>query len=108
MDSFMTTFARTYGPRTSGVGRVDLQAIIFSFSSSATDGMDGRKVQNIKTHVGDIGKACDAIAKSSGRGGIFSARAGEHFIPGTAARFFAIHRNSQFAFVGENLGAIRI
>src|ERR1700679_2526943 len=63
MNGLVTTFAGTDGPGTAGVRRADFQTIIFSLSSSAPDGMNGRKVQNIETHLSDIGNACDAITK---------------------------------------------
>ena len=53
VDGFMAAFAGTNGPGAAGFAGLAFRIIVLSFPKRFADGMDGRQIENIKTHFGD-------------------------------------------------------
>ena len=82
--------------------------IVFAFAIHAADGMNGRKVENVKAHAGHVVQPLGAVLQSSVAAGLAGAGARKHLIPGAEAGLFAIDDDCQFPAVGGCPSAIGV
>src|ERR1700688_3930534 len=60
---FVSAVCRTDGPGAAAVAGLGLGIVVGAFAEGASDGMDGRQIDHVEAHPGNIGKALFAIGK---------------------------------------------
>ena len=92
MDGFVTAFLRANGPWAARVIRAGGEAIVRAFAERFSDRMNGRKIQNVEGHLGDLGQDALAIAECADG-------PREHFIPRAEAGQLGFDQDLEVALV---------
>src|SRR4030043_536401 len=96
MDGPMPSLFRSNGPRTSHIIRICLKDIVLPFSVRPPNRMDGREVEDVKTHPRDLGKNLLAILERSVLPRARRKGSWKKFIPGAEEGPLSFDHHRQF------------
>ena len=99
---------RADGPGAANIVRLSLLRIIFAFAKGMTDGMDGRKIEHVEIHGGDVGQPGFEslnVPCFAGRG---RAGARKELIPGGEASVLAADADDKIFCVAGAEGMVGI
>src|ERR1700733_8827395 len=108
MDAGVPTVFGSDGPRATRVVRPRGGFIVLALSKCVPDGMDGRKIQNVKPHSSNVGKPRLGIAQRSVAARCGCARPWEQFVPGRKASLFAVDYDGELLRIPRSESAIRV
>src|ERR1035441_6468785 len=60
---FVSAVRRTNGPGAAAVAGLGLGGVVGAFAEHAADGMDGREIDHVEAHLGDVWQALFTIGK---------------------------------------------
>src|SRR6202166_4854133 len=102
-DVLVPALCRTDRPRTADILGCCGQGVVDALAVDAPDRVDGRKVQHVEAHVGQVRQPGLDVPKSAVPARLEGCRTGEYFIPAAEARALAVrnefprHRRRQTA-----------
>src|ERR1035438_9271682 len=93
----MSAVSRTDGPGTAAIVRLALWVVVAALAEGAADGMNRREIDDVETHLRDVGQALFAIRQRTVSAGLLSRGAGKELVPGTESRAHRIDNNGELA-----------
>src|SRR5260370_513412 len=72
-------------PGAADVAGLGHRAVVLALAVGEADGVDGRQVEDVEAHLGDVRQACDDVAEGAVAAGLRRARAREHLVPAPEA-----------------------
>jgi hypothetical protein len=103
----MTALSGPDGPRAAGISRLADRRIVAALAVGDPDGVDGRKVEHIEAHAGDIWQPGLAVGKCGVGSRRRAAGAREHLVPGTEPGLHRIDHHLQRLRVSGHLRTLR-
>ena len=91
----MPAFGRADGPGRAHVLGFGHRLVILALAVGAADGVDGRQIENIEAHPGDVRQPRLTVFEGAVLSGNGGAGAGKHFIPGAVTRLHRVHHHGQ-------------
>ncbi|MCY1424218.1 hypothetical protein D9M71_399550 [compost metagenome] len=107
MDRLMAALVAADGIRATGVIGAGLQRIVRPLAKVAADGMDGREIQHIETHVADHRQAIVHVVEGAVAFGVVGDRTWEQFVPAGELGALALDLEGKFmaaAQIGPMIG----
>src|SRR5215813_550123 len=108
MDSHMPASCRSDGPGTAWIVGRGHGGIVLALAMYLANRMNGRKIEDIKTHTCQVGQTCLAILEGTMLAWHRRAGAWKHLIPGTEAGLVTVHHHCELAWGGGYKTAVRI
>src|SRR5215471_6169109 len=108
MDSRMPANGRSDGPGTAWIVGSGHGGIVLALAVDLANRMNGRKIEDIKTHVRQVGQTCLAILEGTMLAWQRRAGARKHLIPGAKAGLVTVHHHRELAWRGGRKTAVRI
>src|SRR6266851_261837 len=108
MDGRMPAGGRPNGPGTAWIIGGGHGGIVLALAVHLANRMNGRKIENVKTHTRQVGQTC--LASLEGTVLAWHRRAGawKHLIPGAKAGLVTVHHHRELAWGGGGKTAVRI
>src|SRR6266581_4922006 len=108
MDSCMPAGGRSNGPGTAWIIGGGHGGIVLALAVDLANRMNGREIEDVKTHTRQIGQTCLTILEGSVLAWHRRAGAWKHLIPGAEAGLVTVHHHRELAWGGGRKMAIRI
>src|SRR5262245_56892404 len=106
MDGSMPAGGRPNGPGSAWVIVAGHAGIVLALAVDLANRMNGREVEDVKTHTRQVGQTCFAILEGYVLAWHRRARAWKHLIPGAEASFVTVHHHRKLAWGGGGKPAI--
>src|SRR5262249_35516118 len=100
MDSRMSASGRPDGPRTAWIIGSGHGGIVLALAVDLANRMNGRKIEDIKTHTCQVGQTCLAILEGTMLAWQWCAGAWKHLVPDAEAGLVTIHHHRELAWRG--------
>ena len=65
MNALVAALGRADGPRTAAIAGLGFRRVVAAFAERDADGMNGRQVDHVEAHLGDVGQALFAIGEGA-------------------------------------------
>ena len=104
----MAAFGRADGPGTALVVGPGDDAVVGAFAEGLADGVDGREVEDVEAHRGDLGEQEFDVGKGAVAGGVGRCGTGEELVPTGKAGAFAVDPELQFLARHRRVGEVGI
>src|SRR5215475_12804833 len=108
MDGRMPTGIRPNGPGTAWVIGGGYGGIVLALAVDLANRMDGREIEDVKTHMRQIGQTCFAILKRTVLAWQRRAGARKHLVPGAEAGLGTLYHHRELTWGGGSKTAVRI
>ena len=108
MDGHMPAGSRPNGPGTARIIGGSHGGIVLALAVDLANGMNRRKIEDVKTHTRQVGQTCLAILEGPVLAWHRRAGAWKHLIPGAEASLVTVHHHRELAWGGGRKMAIRI
>src|SRR6266704_7142809 len=100
-DVLVSALGRADGPRAPDILGSCNQRVVGALAVDASDRMDGRKVQYVETHVGQVGQPRLDVAERAVTTPLDACRARKQFVPAAETRTLAVRHQFQSHRRGE-------
>jgi hypothetical protein len=107
-DVLVAALAGADGPGATRVVGAGLQAVVRPLAKAAANGVNGRQIEHVEAHLGDIGQALLHVLEGAVTARLVGGGAREHFIPRAEAGALAVHGDAQDALVGGAGAAVGV
>src|SRR5215470_7364701 len=108
MDGRMPAGGRPDGPGTAWIIGSGNGGIVLALAVDLANRMNGRKIEDIKTHTCQVGQTCLAILEGTMLAWHRRAGAWKHLIPGAEAGLVTVYHHRELAWGGSRKTAVRI
>ena len=108
MDGLVAALLGADGPGAADVVGLRGGVVVAALAKAAADGVNGRQVEHVEAHFGDVGQAGFAVPEGAMRARLRGAGTREHFVPGAEAGLGAIDGDGEFRLEAGCQAAVRI
>src|SRR5262245_8750405 len=108
MDGRMPAGGRPNGPGTAWVIGSGHGGIVLTLAMDLANRMNGREIEDVKTHMSQIGQTCFTILERTVLAWQHRAGARKHLVPGAEAGLGTVHHHCELTWRGRGRAAVRI
>ncbi len=108
MDSCMPAGGRSNGPGTAWIIGGGHGGIVLALAVDLANRMNGREIEDVKTHTRQIGQTCLTILECPVLAWQRRAGARKHLVPGAEAGLVTVHHHRELTWGGSGKTAVRI